>query len=496
MHRATLIVEFLAIALLTAAQAQGETVRFPSDNGDLQALLDDLAPGDTVLIEPGQWAVWNIYLRDGITLMAENGDPSSTCLAGISTHITLCATDVSGVVLEDFTVKRGLRAISCGGSEVLLRGMVVTGSPTCLGCWRSSQVVLENVFLDADSEHAVECHQSELQVDGAEFSGSTRGVECWGSTVDIAGAVVRNNGRAQSGAGLWCSSSDVVLTDCVFESNEVGYVDYTHTSWVYGGEGGGVFLTNGSTMSASDVTFSSNHTWYAGGGLGLRGDGTRAELSGCTFIGNTTSTHVGSEGARQCGAAVSVLDGAEATLHDVWFIDNWSNLDGGAVCADDLSPGGQVSFSYCVFADNIAQSRGSALCLLDGPISMANCTAYAELFYGDQMVYWGSETTGAVSNCAFGRGGGVDCHWDSGVAFSHCCSIGRLCGQSAENLHADPLFCSPEARDFSLCEDSPCLPNNNEWGEPIGAFPVGCGPCGTVVRETSWGSIKAMYRGD
>ena len=494
MQRAALIPGLLVIALLAALQTQAETVRFPSDNSDLQLLLDGLAPGDTVLIEPGDWGVWSIDLRDGITLTSENGDASSTCLRGRSGYVTLQASNANGVVLENLTVRRGWRAISCGGSEVLLRGMILKESPVCLGIWRSSQVVLENVSLNADSEVAVECDHSELRIVGAEIWGSTRGMECRYSTADIAGAVFRNNGRAVSGAGLWCSSSHVVLTDCTFESNEVGYVDYTNTTWMYCGEGAGIFLTNGSTMTANDVTFSSNHTWYAGGGLSLSGAGTRADLYDCTFVGNTTSTDVGSDGARQCGAAVSVFDGAEAAFHDVWFIDNWSYVDGGAVYAKDAALAGQIAFSYCVFADNAAQSRGSALCVIDSPISMANCTAYEELYYGDQMVYWGAGTSGTVNNCAFGAGG-MSC-WSSSVVISHCCSIGSLCGQNAENLLTNPLFCSPETHDFSLCEDSPCLPENNQWSELIGAFPVGCGPCDTVVREVSWGSIKAMYRGE
>ncbi len=47
---------------------------------------------------------------------------------------------------------------------------------------------------------------------------------------------------------------------------------------------------------------------------------------------------------------------------------------------------------------------------------------------------------------------------------------------------------------FELCSDSPALPENNDWGELVGALGAGCGPCVTAVESLSWGSIKALFR--
>lgn len=63
-----------------------------------------------------------------------------------------------------------------------------------------------------------------------------------------------------------------------------------------------------------------------------------------------------------------------------------------------------------------------------------------------------------------------------------------------DNLACNPWFCDPGAQDFSVCADSPCLAENNDWGVSVGAYGAGCGPCGTVVEPASWGSIKAMFR--
>lgn len=57
-----------------------------------------------------------------------------------------------------------------------------------------------------------------------------------------------------------------------------------------------------------------------------------------------------------------------------------------------------------------------------------------------------------------------------------------------------PSFCHAETGDFSLCDDSPCLPENNPCGQLMGSFEAGCS-CGPSQTEGStWGAIKAMYR--
>ena len=62
------------------------------------------------------------------------------------------------------------------------------------------------------------------------------------------------------------------------------------------------------------------------------------------------------------------------------------------------------------------------------------------------------------------------------------------------NFSADPLFCDPEAGDFTLRANSPCAPPGATGCGLVGALPVGCGPV-SVVEET-WAGIKARYRGE
>jgi len=67
-----------------------------------------------------------------------------------------------------------------------------------------------------------------------------------------------------------------------------------------------------------------------------------------------------------------------------------------------------------------------------------------------------------------------------------------LCGIHWENLFVNPSLCAPERGDYHLQEGSPCLPDGNAWDELIGAYGAACSE--TVVRETSWGRIKSLYR--
>ena len=87
------------------------------------------------------------------------------------------------------------------------------------------------------------------------------------------------------------------------------------------------------------------------------------------------------------------------------------------------------------------------------------------------------------------------------IIMDHCCSFGNAGGDTlpdgTDHLYMDPLLCGPY--EPSPCDNSPCLPPGNPWGEYIGAHSSGCPPCtGTGVagltEETSWGAIKARYR--
>ena len=60
------------------------------------------------------------------------------------------------------------------------------------------------------------------------------------------------------------------------------------------------------------------------------------------------------------------------------------------------------------------------------------------------------------------------------------------------NLSEPPKYCGPLADDFTLAENSPCLPENNSCGVLIGALGQGCGPISRTLD--TWAMIKSRYR--
>jgi predicted outer membrane repeat protein len=450
--------------LAASAAATADSVVFPAEIPDFQDAVSSMSPGDSVLVEPGDWSAGYTFMPSGITVASLNGDPATTTLGG---HLHVI--DREGIVVRGIGFRGGpyMTSVTCVSSEVLFEDARMTGSEYI----------------------ALYCEDSDITFRSALLSNNLQAVRAEGSRVSFEEVTFTGNGRERNGAGFYALGSHVTITGCVFRDNETGNFDYSNTWWAYVGTGGGACLKEGSTLVASDVLFDSNHTWRSGGGLALLGASTHASISNCSFINNTTSTHVSSEGELQKGAALYV-DDATVTLDGVVFSGNWCNRDGGALYCNGGAGAASVTATSCVFADNTAVQQGGAFY---GPVEVGNCTFVDNAAnYGSAMYASPSQTIHNSIVCC--TPGGVS---TAGVFFSRCClwssaTDGEASGRS--NMNVDPLFCDYQSRDLTLCEDSPCLPENNDWGELVGALGAGCEPCNTVVQRASWGAIKALYR--
>jgi hypothetical protein len=188
---------------------------------------------------------------------------------------------------------------------------------------------------------------------------------------------------------------------------------------------------------------------------------------GCVFAGNT---------ARH-GGAIALSEGARPHIDHSLLTGNLAIESGGAI---DAGVDGLPEITHCTISGNRALADGGGL------------IAYHA--YVAQSVLW--------SNCADGDGG--DAMVLSGdVAF--ICSVLNSDGISgnpdyANAVFADPLFCDPvpcddaptTLGDYTVREDSPCLPENNICGQLIGALGQGCDV--VPVRDATWGTIKKLFR--
>ncbi len=234
---------------------------------------------------------------------------------------------------------------------------------------------------------------------------------------------------------------------------------------------GGLVADHLDHLTVTDCTFGENDG----------GEGCAARIYGCldvtfernSFVGNTSG-----------GGAPLMIDDTPMVVADCLFANNvtdWAN----GIEVWDSDP---TTITGCTFVANTMTQSGYGGCALsiygidEGPaVTLENCII-AENGVGEPV--YASDGT-ATLHCSL-VWGNTDGDW-----------LGAIAGQDTlnGNLAVEPLLCDPEAGDYQLCADSPCLPANNpECTEPIGVYEQGCPPCGSPVETTSWGAIKALYK--
>jgi hypothetical protein len=203
---------------------------------------------------------------------------------------------------------------------------------------------------------------------------------------------------------------------------------------------------------------------------------TEGETSAARIEGFTVRNGVGSGGAIRCVNAAP-------TIVDCVFEDTEGGDYGGAMYL--TNPLGDAPLvESCIFSGNSSSGFGGAVRLDYSDAVFDRCTFVGNGAPSGGAIDCGTLSFPTITNSilAFGTDGGVvHCPPSSGPAITRCCVFGNaggdsLCGAHHDNLFVDPLFC-PD--DLTLYDDSPCLPGNNPWGEPIGAG--GAGGCGATT---------------
>lgn len=306
----------------------------------------------------------------------------------------------------------------------------------------------------------------------------------------------------EDGGMICCRDSAPTFANCTFHYGEAsgargGIVFATRSSPSFvgcdfteneGREGGSVFADS-SSLVVADCTFKDNEASGDGGCIYCAN--SSLTLSGSTFVNNSSN---------ESGAAVFAL-ASDVSVTDCTFDKNIAVVDGGSVCL--RAGGSRMTVSYSTF--RWSQGRYGAAVYCDEPTrgAVEHCTFFecSALIAGNALYCeGGTALTVESSIISYGyHGAAVGCAPGSSTSFDHCVVYGNragdeLCGAVGDILYVDPLFCDVYEKDFSLCANSPCLPENNAWGVPVGAHDAGCGDCESPVHAVSWGAIKAMYR--
>jgi predicted outer membrane repeat protein len=284
---------------------------------------------------------------------------------------------------------------------------------------------------------------------------------CWIEGITIRNGFPASDSGYGSGAGVFVDDATCVVTACTFETSS--------SSW-----GGGVHCTHGGTAYLDGCRFTGNSA--ATGGAVAAHWGSDLVITGCTFVGNraTRGGAIYSQGDRL------VVSGCEFHENTCGSGDRG---DGGALCGVGV---GQVQVHDSVFARNQAAVAGGGIFLESCGFSIQRCTFWQNsAAAGDAGgISYRLCDPGSISGTIIAAStSGAALVYDDG-SWPFCCDFyGNAggdwvgCVEGADipelgNISRDPLFCDPDALDFTLSARSPCAPDDDCGG--MGARGIGC----------------------
>jgi hypothetical protein len=281
--------------------------------------------------------------------------------------------------------------------------------------WPNSVLITKPVVLRSEAGP----HQTTIDAQG-----DGRVLWCYWIPSIIEGFTM-TGGTATLGGGVHLIATRTKVRDCVFQANQATY-------------GGGLYIDNCSpdTVQIAECSFTNNSA-TAAGGLGAF-CGALAVRS-CLIIHNTSS----SPGY----GAFHVFTGiGSVTVTESIISNNYCH---------GLTVDGHHDPTIELDGVTVAGNTDPQMCLWDAIPHFTRVLCVGQFICSTE--YLGSSYT----YCDFFRSEGSS--WCFGTWYT-------------PNLNQNPLFCDAAAGDYSLAANSPCLPENNQWGVLVGALGEGCGP--------------------
>jgi hypothetical protein len=280
----------------------------------------------------------------------------------------------------------------------------------------------------------------------------TNGAALIGFTLTNGGTVARQGDilQEESGGGVWCESSDAMVSDCVLTGNNA----YQYGGGAFSGTLVNCIVTNnradfgggGCSNILNNCTLTKNFATYQNVNSG--GGAIYSTLTNCLVVNNACSGGGG-------GASYSTLTSCVVS-------NNTGNSAGGGVCCGVInnslissnrtfnSGGGAYSntLNNCVLKNNVASvSGGGAYNSV-----LVNCTVVSNTASSG-----GGVTGGAVTNSIVYDNNGGNIFNTKNVAYS--CTI-PVIGDTGDFSNA-PLFIAETHGDFHLQSVSPCINAGN-----------------------------------
>jgi len=184
------------------------------------------------------------------------------------------------------------------------------------------------------------------------------------------------------------------------------------------------------------------------------------------------------------GGAI-LCDSSNPTIRHCKIDNNVAVHGAGISCVNGAAP----DISFCIFTGNVSTEYGGGMACFGSSPVITNCT-----FARNYSAYIWENFGGGIScvdtcapvlnNCIIALnigGGAVKCEDHYSIPYLNCCDIfGNVGGDWAGlianqilingNMSADPLFVDGSRGLYYLDPESPCMPENNDCSELIGAL--------------------------
>jgi len=449
--------------------------------------------GDTVLVYDGHYYERISFLGKAITVASQHLLDSDTL------HIANTIIDADTLVLGVADTGSVVRFVNGEDSTSVLHGFTIQyGGGGDLGhgifCFGECSPLIEDCTIIHNASSGI-------------F------ITTYGS-VEILRCRINENGNGGVHLYYYCNA---FLENCVISQNSGSYAFFASGSCkfvsmtgclIIGNEGDGIYVRCAS--SYTECIIQQN----GGDGAELWGPATLISCviaqnleSGIDIRGTNIIEIVGSQINSNGAGGIRYSDGegflnirdSDISLHDGYGIMAWGDSALIDRCTFVSNAGGglrgrrHVSINNCVFEDNSAVKGGAVY--LDYPNAyhhtLRGCTFISNSASEGSAIYFGSsyyQDTVMIGNCliSFNNGGpAIAC--SSSVLFPaiNCTDIfGNPGGDWAAciadqaningNFSANPYFCDTTNRDYTLFAVSPCLPENNNCSQQIGALGQGC----------------------
>jgi parallel beta-helix repeat protein len=488
---------------MTLTGQTGAVTHYVSPGQSIQAAIKDANNGDEIEVAPGTYNEAINFNGKAVRLYSSGGPYGTTIDANGAYHVVQCVSgEGANTILEGFTITGG-NANGSTETDQSGGGMYnYSSSPMVINCKfiLNGAVNGGGMYIYYSSPTVTNCTFSD---NNAAAHGGGMFIYYYSSPTVTNCTFIVNQASGWGGGMFNLYNNDPTVTNCTFNENSAGifgggmcncwYANAQVTNCTfsqntaYEYDGGGVYNYYYSNPTVTNCTFSDNTASTSGGGM-VNDSASSPKVTNCTFSDNTASSSGGGMDNRilsspkvtNCifsGNTASSSgggmdnDNSSPTVTNCTFIGNKVNSYGGGVLNDSDS---NTSFVNCIFTGNVSGAYGGGIHNYRSSPTLTNCTfsKNSGTFNGGGMTNYDS-CRPVVTNCIlWGNKPDQICDWTG----TNCSTTVAYCDveggwwSGTGNIDKDPCFVNPDANDYHLKPDSPCIDAGDTTSVSSGVF--------------------------